>query len=163
MESTCARCSKAVIEKQKKNGQGTYKVNPDGSYHTIPVNQADGTTKWYCSGSKAHEAWIKEHNGPSGFVESGGKVPDLSTSYKPQTNELEAVIETRQHNPQMNLARETVLDAFFEADQIVTKIYPNLSKTSGTYGQIRSKFTDQIIQAFKTVTLEQAIKDNKVN
>ena len=155
---TCPKCGREVIEKLSKAGK-PYKVNLDGSFHTLPVNQPDGQTKWFCVTSKAHAEWTKEHGGPSGFVESGHATSTGRVEYKPQTTELEAVIETRQHSPQMNLARETVLDAFFEADSIVQKIYPNLSKTSGTYGQIRSKFTDQILQAFKTITLEESIKD----
>ena len=154
---TCPKCGKEVIEKQSQKTGKTYDVNPDTSYHSIPVNQPDGKTNWYCSSSKQHQEWIKTHNGPSGFVEPSG----TTGTYNPVSGELEAVLPSKEENKDLDESERIVIQAFTRASQMVKNIYPNLKQDSNTFGQIRSKFADQLLGVYNTQKIVAEL-DSKV-
>lgn len=55
-----------VIMKDKKDHSGQYQVNPDQSYHNLPVGEKPNT-KWFHVLNKEHVEWTKTYGGPSGF------------------------------------------------------------------------------------------------
>jgi len=161
-ETQCPKCGINVIEKQKKNGDGTFKVNLDGSYHEIPVTQPDGSTKWYHVSSKEHGEWAKAHNGPSGFVQPQSVQTNTAnvSNYIPQTNELEAVLPPKEEDQEIDEAERIVLKIFVKANQMVRNIYPNLKTDSNTFGQIRSKFADQLLATYNNAKIVAELDHN---
>jgi|GEM_PF-2633473 len=162
--TTCPRCNERTIEKTSQKTGKTFKVNPDGSYHSIPVTQPDGTTKWYCSKSKEHEVWIKDHNGPSGFVqptqEQHREDVVRASENKSKPNELTFVPHSAFKTEEILNFQPAVLaveNSIAEAEKMVERHYPFLQKDTNIYGQIRSKFTDQILSAYNSQQLQSAV------
>ncbi len=74
--------------------------------------------------------------------------PSYSGGYKPYTKEvkdLTFVLPDKGTNKKLDDAAITVKQAIARADALANELYPNLNKTSDTYGQIRSKLADQLL------------------
>jgi len=117
--------------------------------------------KAYKAGDKIH--WDKSVKNSAGysvvcideecFKEQKGTITPrfekgagFSTSSKVDvTAELPSVDPIR---AELKAAGHVVQEAFVLADEMVKKIYLNLPASDHTYGQIRSKFVDQIILAW---------------
>jgi len=67
VKTYCKECGlKEVMIKMSKKGK-PYTQNIDYSFHTIPVDQEGGKTKWFHAESKDHEGYIKEHKTDEGY------------------------------------------------------------------------------------------------
>jgi len=160
-ETQCPKCGINVIEKWSEKKQKNFKVNIDGSYHEIPVTQPDGQTKWYHVSSKEHEEWTKTHNGPSGFVQPKEDTSQkVAQPYIPQTSDLEAVLPPKEEDQEIDEAERIVLKIFVKANQMVRNIYPNLKSDSNTFGQIRSKFADQLLATYNNAKIVAELDHN---
>ena len=88
------------------------------------------------------------------FKEHGGSITPFtprtpsSTGYKPYTresNDLTFILPVKEKNEGLDKAAVDIKQVIARADLVVGELYPNLKKTSDTYGQIRSRIADQII------------------
>jgi len=109
--------------------------------------------------------WDREHKNSAGgnvtcssdecFKTQGGTItpftkstPSYGTSFKGYTKEvkdLTFVLPDKGTNKALDTAVDTVKQAIARADSLANELYPNLNKTSDTYGQIRSKLADQLL------------------
>ena len=69
----------------------------------------------------------------------------FSTYSKKESLDLTFVIPNKVDNLKLDKASEIVLQAIVRADGLASTLYPNLKKTSDTFGMIRSKLADQIL------------------
>jgi len=88
------------------------------------------------------------------FKTQGGTITPFTKStpsyggFKPYTKEvkdLTFVLPEKGKNAALDTAVDTVKQAIARADFLANELYPNLNKTSDTYGQIRSKLADQLL------------------
>lgn len=89
------------------------------------------------------------------FKEQGGTLtpftkstPSYGTGYKPYQKEykdLTFILPEKLEIKVLDDAAVTVKQAIARADFLAGELYPNLQKTSDTYGQIRSKLADQLL------------------
>jgi len=90
------------------------------------------------------------------FGEQGGKITPFIkstpqsgfTGFKKEFLDLTFILPIKEEDADLDGAAKKVKQAIARADLIVGELYPNLKKTSDTYGQIRSKLADQILQVF---------------
>ncbi len=83
----------------------------------------------------------------SGFGNQGYK-PYTPHSYqsKYERDDVTATLpDGYESNVDIDKAANTVLRVITKADKVVNDMYPNLKHDTNTYGQIRSKLTDQIL------------------
>jgi len=87
------------------------------------------------------------------FKTQGGTITPFtrgtpSSGYKPYQKEykdLTFVLPSKVENKSLDEAVNVVKQAIARADFLANELYPNLNKTSDTYGQIRSKLADQLL------------------
>jgi len=74
--------------------------------------------------------------------------PSYGSGFKPyqkEVKDLTFVLPDKGKNVALDTAVDTVKQAIARADALANELYPNLNKTSDTYGQIRSKLADQLL------------------
>ncbi len=67
------------------------------------------------------------------------------SKFQKESLDLTFMIPTKESDPKLDKAADTVLQAIVRADGLASTLYPNLKKTSDTFGMIRSKLADQIL------------------
>lgn len=94
------------------------------------------------------------------FEKQGGKLtpptfkPRYNNTFTPRTSfrereDVTAVLpENYESSTEIDKAASEVLRIITKADKIASDMYPNLPHNTNTYGQIRSKLTDQIIAVY---------------
>jgi len=76
--------------------------------------------------------------------------PSYGTPYKPKEYlDLTFVIPAKVDNKQLDNNKAFLLQAIARADLLASELYPNLKRTSDTFGMIRSKLADQLIAVGK--------------
>jgi len=89
------------------------------------------------------------------FTKHGGTItpftpkastPSYGTTYKSKEFlDLTFVIPAKVDNKQIDHTKDHLLQVIARADMLASELYPNLKRTSDTFGMIRSKLADQLI------------------
>jgi len=90
------------------------------------------------------------------FKGQGGSLTDSFTPKKTPstgfsgrfTEDVTAVLPAIAVGKDITASSDIVLQAFTQANRLATDIYKKLPNNSQTFGQIRSKFTDQILSVY---------------
>lgn len=91
------------------------------------------------------------------FNVQGGKITPFikstpqsgfSGGFKKEFLDLTFLLPVKEEDTHLDSAARKVKQAIARADFLASELYPNLKKTSDTYGQIRSKLADQILGVF---------------
>ncbi len=93
------------------------------------------------------------------FTKNGGTItpftpkartPSYASPYKAKEFlDLTFVIPAKVDNKQIDNNKTHLLQVIARADLLASELYPNLKKTSDTFGMIRSKLADQLIAVGK--------------
>ena len=90
------------------------------------------------------------------FKGQGGTLTGFTTQKKTPftgfsgrfTEDVSAILPAVAVGKEIIASSDIVLQAFTQANSIATDIYKKLPNNSQTFGQIRSKFTDQILKVY---------------
>jgi len=118
----------------------SWKIGEDIYWDRAVKNSAGGN---FCCTS---EGCFTSHGGtitpftPRGTTPSSG----YSKPYR-ESLDLTFVIPAKVDNKQIDNNKDFLLQVIARADLLASELYPNLKRTSDTFGMIRSKLADQLI------------------
>lgn len=160
MPQICPQCKTDgyevyITQKEKRDKSGTYNVNQDGSYHTIPCKKDDGGTKWVHVFNKAEYEFAKLHNGISGYPRTVGAQSTQLTTPVATTCSYIGKIEDFKLSPEtlakIQAFEDLIQVGWIKAIEIQEKIQPGLDeRTKGAArGNILNLFMEFLIKQQK--------------
>ena len=117
----------------------SWNVGEDIYWDRAVKNSAGGN---FCCSS--NECFTKHGGTITPFTKS--TTPSYAKPFVPRESlDLTFVIPAKVDNKQIDTSKDTLLQYIARADLLASELYPNLKRTSDTFGMIRSKLADQLI------------------
>jgi len=89
---------------------------------------------------------FSKHGGTITPFTPRSSTPSSGFKYPPRESlDLTFVIPAKVDNKQIDHTKNHLLQVIARADLLASELYPNLKRTSDTFGMIRSKLADQLI------------------
>ena len=121
----------------------TWKISENIFWDRAVKNSAGGNVT--CS---SENCFSKQGGTLTGFTPnpSYGNKGGYSKPFQKEYKDLTFMLPTKEDHKGLELAMPLVKQAMVRADILAGELYPNLLKTSDTYGQIRSNLADKLLR-----------------